>query len=182
DDVILERGSTRYFDPAAALPRKAVEWALAAALRGSHVPHFVAVHAVDGLEPGLYRWPSLDAPVRAGNLREELFAVSLQQELARDATFVAIAAADLAELDDRGYREAQFDAGLVEGRLHLAAYALGIGASGMTFLDSEIPALRGEPLASLLWTCVGVPTYRSRPGGTPGAPRATKPPVPRTAS
>ncbi len=182
DEVILARGSTRFLDAEAALPRDVAEWSLAAALRGSRVPHFVAVHAVDGLEPGLYRWPSLDAPVRAGNLREELFAVSLQQELARDASFVAIAAADLAQLDDRGYREAQLDAGLVEGRLHLAAYALGIGASGMTFLDSEIPALLGEPLASLLWTCVGVPTYRSRPGGTPGAPRATKPPAPRTAS
>jgi SagB-type dehydrogenase family enzyme len=176
DDVILARGSTRYFDPAAALPLEAVVFALAAALRGSRVPHFVAVHAVDGLEPGLYRRPSLDEPVRAGNLREELFFVALEQALARDASFVVIATADLDALDDRGYREAQLDAGLVEGRLHLAAYALGFGASGMTFLDSEMAALLGEPLAGLLWTCVGVPTYRSRPGGAPGAPRETKPP------
>jgi hypothetical protein len=28
-------------------------------------------------------------------------------------------------------------------------------------------------LAALLFTCVGVPTYKNRPGGTPGAPRAT---------
>ena len=79
-------------------------------------------------------------------------------------------AADLDALDDRGYREAQLDAGLVEGRLHLAAYALGIGASGMTFLDSEIAALLGEPLAGLLFTCVGVPTYRNKGGGRPGGP------------
>jgi hypothetical protein len=35
----------------------------------------------------------------------------------------------------------QLDAGLVEGRLHLAAYALGLGASGMTFVDSELAGL-----------------------------------------
>jgi hypothetical protein len=52
----------------------------------------------------------------------------------------------------------------------------------MTFLDSEIPALLGEPLASLLWTCVGVPTYKSRAGGAPGAPRETRRPAPRAAS
>jgi hypothetical protein len=40
----------------------------------------------------------------------------------------------------------------------------------MTFLDSEIPGLVGEPLIGLLFTCVGVPTYRTRPGGAPGEP------------
>ena len=73
-------------------------------------------------------------------------------------------------IDDRGYREAQLDAGIVEGRLHLAAYALGIGARGMTFLDSEIEPLLGEPLAALLFTCVGVPTYPGKAGGMPGSP------------
>jgi hypothetical protein len=33
-------------------------------------------------------------------------------------------AADVSAIDDRGYREAQLAAGLVEGRLHLLAYAL----------------------------------------------------------
>ena len=36
-----------------------------------------------------------------------------------------MAAVDVGRLDDRGYREAQLDAGIVEGRLHLAAYAQG---------------------------------------------------------
>jgi SagB-type dehydrogenase family enzyme len=173
DDVILLRGSTRTMDSAQSVGRDLFEWSLAASLRASRVPHFVAVHAVDGLEPGLYRWPSLDAPLQAGNLREELFHVCLDQELGRDAAFVVIAAVDLDTLDDRGYREAELDAGIVEGRLHLAAYALGIGATGMTFADTEIAGLLGEQLAALLFTCVGVPTYKNRPGGTPGAPRAT---------
>jgi hypothetical protein len=39
----------------------------------------------------------------------------------------------------------------------LLAYGLGASASGMTFIDSEVPALLGEPLDALLFTCVGVP-------------------------
>jgi hypothetical protein len=170
DDVILQRGSTRLMDPAATVSREVFDFALGAALRGTRVPHFVAVHAVAGLEPGLYRWPDLAKPVRRGILREELLRVCWDQDLGRDAAFVVIGAADIEQLDDRGYREAQLDAGLVEGRLHLAAYALGIGASGMTFLDSEIAGLLGEPLAGLLFTCVGVPTYRNKRGGRPGQP------------
>ncbi len=154
-------------------PREVFEFSLAASLRGIDVPHFVAVHGVEGVEPGLYRWPDLDRPLRRGLLREELLRVCWDQDLGRDAAFVVIAATDIDRLDDRGYREAQLAAGLVEGRLHLAAYALGIGASGMTFLDSEIAGLLGEPLAGLLFTCVGVPDLpqqgrraagRARPG------------------
>jgi len=78
-------------------------------------------------------------------------------------------------------RDAQLAAGLVEGRLHLAAYALRATASGMTFLDSEVPALLGEPddLVTLLFTCVGVGEYSSRPGGGPGAPVEVRPVVSR---
>ncbi|HEY7077064.1 MAG TPA: hypothetical protein VH418_16920 [Solirubrobacteraceae bacterium] len=172
DEVILRRISTRVLDPRAAVRRDVFEASLAAALRGSRVEHFVAVHAVDGLEPGLYRHGAL---VRRGDLRAELFALGWDQELPRDASFVVISAADLERLDDRGYREAQLDAGLVSGRLHLEAFARGLGATGMTFVDERIPAVLGEPLAGLLLTCVGAPTYRHRPGGPPGAPTRMRP-------
>jgi len=131
---------------------------------------FIAVHGVEDTAPGLYRWPDIDTPLRAGPLRDELFKVCMEQELGRDAAFVVMAVADLDRLDDHGYRDAQLGAGLVNGRLHLAAFSLGIGASGMTFYDSEIARLLGEPLAGLLFTCVGVPAYRNKQGGRPGAP------------
>ena len=108
--------------------------------------------------------------MRAGDLRAELFDFCMEQELGRDAAFVVVSAADLAPFDDRGYREAQLGAGRVEGRLHVAAYALGLGATGMTFYDSAVESLLGQPLAGLIVTCVGVPTYRNRRGGRPGAP------------
>ena len=107
-------------------------------------------------------------------MRGELYSVSMDQDLARDAAFVVIAATDVGGLDDREYREAQLGTGLVEGRLHLLAYALGASASGMTFIDSEVRALLGEPLDGLLFTCVGVPGYRSAAGGPPGAPTAIR--------
>jgi hypothetical protein len=152
------------------LPESLLRTSMGVALRGISLPHWVAVHDVEGLAPGVYRWPDLSAPARAGALRDELHRVCLGQALARDAAFVVIAAADMNGFDDRDYREAHLAAGLAEGRLHLAAYALGASASGMTFIDSEVPSLLGEPLNALLFTCVGVPQYASAAGGPPGAP------------
>ena len=73
------------------------------------------------------------------------------------------------------YRGAQLDAGPVSGRLHLAAVALGIAATGMTFVDGEIPALVGEPLAALLLTCVGVPAYKHGPAARPDSRSRSRP-------
>jgi hypothetical protein len=179
DEVIYRRGSTRLMDPTRGVPREVLDAALAVALRGIDLPHFVAVHEVDGVPPGLYGWPDLESPVRDGDLRTELRRISLGQGLAGDAAFVVISTADVASISDRRYREAQLAAGMVEGRLHLAAYALGYGASGMTFADSEIPSLLREDLAALLFTCVGVPEYVSKPGGQPGQPVRVRPVTPR---
>jgi hypothetical protein len=173
--VILARGSARRMDAQRGLPESVLHTAMSVALRGVGLPHRVVVHDVTGLAPGVYRWPDLSAPARPGALRAELHRVCLNQALARDAAFVVVAAATVSGLDDREYREAQLTAGLAEGRLHLAAYALGACASGMTFLDSAVPALLGEPLDGLLFTCVGVPAYRSAPGGPPGTPTPVRP-------
>jgi len=172
--IVLARGSQRVMDPTRGLSHDVLTTAMGVAVRGISLPHFVVVHDVEGLAPGIYRWPDLASPKAAGPMRDELFRVALDQGLARDASFVAIATADVGALDDRAYREANLGAGIVEGRLHLAAYALGGSASGMTFLDSEIPALVGEPLDGLLFTCVGVPEYASAHGGSPGRPVAVR--------
>jgi len=66
-----------------------------------------------------------------------------------------IAAIDAEHIDDRGYRAAQLEAGLIDGRFRLAATALRLAATGLTFLDSEIPTLLRERLAGLLLTGVG---------------------------
>jgi hypothetical protein len=172
--VVLARSSQRRMDRTRSLPESLLRTSMRVALRGISIPHRVVVHNVDGLPPGVYRWPHLSTPARAGAMRDELYRVCAEQDLARDAAFVVIAATDVDALEDREYREAQLAAGLVEGRLHLLAYGLGASASGMTFVDSEVPALLGEQQDALLFTCVGVPEYTPAPGGLPGAPTAIR--------
>jgi SagB-type dehydrogenase family enzyme len=180
ETVALTRSSQRRMDRTRGLPESLLRTSLTAALRGIAVPHWVVVHDVEGLAPGVYRWPELSAPARGGALRDELYRLALEQDLAGDAAFVVIGATDVGGLDDREYREAQLAAGLVEGRLHLLAYGLGASASGMTFLDAEVPDLLGEPLDTLLFTCVGVPEYAPAVGGLPGAPTAIRTVTSRT--
>jgi hypothetical protein len=180
EEVVLARGSQRRMDPRRGLPEGTLRTSLLAALRGVDLPHRFVVHDVESFSPGLYRWPDLLAPVRSGEMREELYHVCWEAGLARDAAFVVIAATDVGALDDREYREAHLAAGLVEGRLHLLAYGLGASACGMTFVDTDVPAMLDEPLDGLLFTCVGVPEYASSAGGLPGAPTAVRMMEPRS--
>ena len=73
-------------------------------------------------------------------------------------------------LGARGYRAAQLEAGIVAGRLQLAAFALGLGGTGLTFFDDPVSQFFGTGDACLLVSSIGVPAYRSKPGGRPGAP------------
>lgn len=170
ENVIAARGSQRRMDSNRGLPQDLLRTCMSVALRGISLPHWIVVHDVGGLAAGVYRWPRLEAPVRQGALRQELHRVCVGQSLARDAAFVTIAATDVSRLSDQGYRDAHLAAGMAEGRLHMAAYALAASASGMTFIDSDVPSLLGEPLDALLFTCIGVPKYTSTPAGPPGAP------------
>jgi hypothetical protein len=72
---------------------------------------------------------------------------------------------------DRAYRRAQLTAGPAEGRMHLAAYALGASATGMTFLDSEIPALiPADGPDALIFICVASRRTPRRPQAAPASP------------
>jgi hypothetical protein len=57
----------------------------------------------------------------------------------------------------------------VEGRLRLAAYTPRIGPQARRS-DSESSSLLANPVATLLFTCVGVPTYPTKAGVCPGEP------------
>jgi nitroreductase len=39
---------------------------------------------------------------------------------------------------NRGYRAAQLEAAILAGRMYLAAYAQGFGATGLTFFDDDV--------------------------------------------
>jgi SagB-type dehydrogenase family enzyme len=183
ETVILRRGSTRLMREAQ-LPRHLLDWPMAIATRpiaadfiscNSLLQHVVAVHAVEDLTPGFYRW-------RAGTLTPILTAdedtirrrsrILCGQHLGGDSGYTVFHCADLARLLEeahaRCYRAVQLEAGIVARRLGLAAFTLGAGATELTFWDDEIAAFL--ELDCILVTSVGVPAYRSKMGGRPGKP------------
>ena len=80
--------------------------------------------------------------MRPGSFRREAGYLGLGQELPADASvniyFLSNLEPILARLGNRGYRVAQLDAAIRGGKCYLAAYALGLGATGLTFFDDEV--------------------------------------------
>jgi SagB-type dehydrogenase family enzyme len=148
DDTIQRRGSTRRFSPAPLSPLElgAALWASARPIAWD-APHglverFVVVNAVRGVTSGAYRYapaPHALELLRAGDFRRESAYLCLEQPLGGEAAAVIYFLAPLDALvqafGDRGYRLANLEAGLAGGRAYLAAYALGFGASGLTYYD-----------------------------------------------
>jgi nitroreductase len=110
-------------------------------------PYLIAC-AVDGLPSGTYRHhlepPALE-PLRQGEARQTAAYLALGQGLAGQAAVNVYFLADLEpildRLGNRGYRAATLDAAISAGRMYLAAYALGLGATGLTFFDEEVVRL-----------------------------------------
>lgn len=106
---------------------------------------YLIVHAVTDVPAGAYVLHGRDQRLellRAGQFRHEAGMLALGQELAADASVDVFLLCDLRQvlelLGNRGYRAAQLEAGLLGGRMYLAAYAQGLGASGLTFFDDEV--------------------------------------------
>jgi SagB-type dehydrogenase family enzyme len=150
--VITRRGSTRRFprEPIA-LPCLATILGVAGAGFATDCPMtpepYLIVHAVDGLDPGTYvldgARPAL-VPLRSGRFRGEAGWLGLGQDLPADAAVNVYWLVDLhavlAHQGARGYRTAQLAAAIAGGRTYLAAYALGLGATGLTFFDDDVTA------------------------------------------
>ena len=106
---------------------------------------YVIVHAVEGLAPGAYvlrRDPFELELLKEGHFREHAGYLGLEQDLPADASAVVFFLTDLEAILDalggRGYRAVQLEAGILGGRLYLAAYAQRLGASGLTFYDDDV--------------------------------------------
>jgi len=106
---------------------------------------YLIVHAVEGLSPGAYVFHrnrgSLEC-LKQGDFRAEAGYLGLQQELPADAAVDIFFLADLRPIlqrfGNRGYRAAQLEAGILGGKLYLAAYAQRLGATGLTFFDDDV--------------------------------------------
>jgi len=152
-ETIMARGSTREFS-GEAISADHLSTALWHATRGrpADVPTrmvdlYLSVHAVEGVTPGAYVYhPDVHALelIKPGDFRRESAFLCLDQPLggmsATTVFFLANLAALLDTYGNRGYRVANLEAGLIGGRLYLAAYAQRFGASGLTFYDRDVVA------------------------------------------
>jgi SagB-type dehydrogenase family enzyme len=133
---------------------------------------YLSVHAVDGLTPGLYvyhRKMSALELLQPGDFRGQAAHLCLGQDLGGDASvtifFLADLNAILGRYGNRGYRLVQMEAGITGGNLYLGAYALGRGASGLTFFDDEVVhtfSSHSDGMEAIFVVALGVPA----PSGT----------------
>ncbi len=133
---------------------------------------YLIINSVQGLEAGSYVYhPGLKAleQLKTGDFRQEAGYLGLQQELPADASvnlyFVTNLAAVLERYGNRGYRMAQTEAAIRAGKTYLAAYALRLGASGLTFFDDDVinffaPHAAGKSVMFLI--ALGRPRPRRR--------------------
>ena len=181
--VILKRGSTRKF-----AHRQISFENLSTILEFSstHIPldflsddqslidfYFIA-NDVGGLAPGSYFYNPTTSSVEQLKLvksRSMSGYLSLGQPLFSDASVVFFLMTRLnhvlQSLGNRGYRAAQFEAGVRAGKIYLTAYAIGLGASGSTFFDDAVTEFfspHARDKSCMITVGVGVPAYKTRPG------------------
>jgi SagB-type dehydrogenase family enzyme len=156
EQVILRRGSTRTFDRTASITLAQLSTILDSATRGLPADFFespgeqlndlyLVVHSVPGLEPGAYffqREQNTLELLKEGQFRAEAYHLGLEQELPADACvdifFLVNLQSLLERYGNRGYRAVQLEAGIIGGRMYLAAYAQSLGATGLTFFDDDV--------------------------------------------
>jgi SagB-type dehydrogenase family enzyme len=154
EDVIQRRGSTRQFSRESISFRQ-LSTMLDQATRGvptDFLPEeaalndlYLIVHAVDDLSPGAYifhRNSRCLELLKEGDFRRQAGYLGLGQEIPADCSVDVFFLTDLnralERCGNRGYRAAQLEASIMGGKLYLAAYASGLGASGLTFFDDDV--------------------------------------------
>jgi SagB-type dehydrogenase family enzyme len=180
ENVIRRRGSARSFDRKP-IPRAALTTILDRATRGvpsDYAPlgsrlaePYLIANRVEGLESGAYRFDGdLNVPA-TGDFAEQAAYLCLEQRLGHDAAATHFLMADLEKVlgrfGDRGYRVAQLEAGVLAGRMYLAAEAHRLGATGLTFYDDDVTRFftaEGEaPRSCMLVLALGPATRRLLP-------------------
>jgi SagB-type dehydrogenase family enzyme len=184
ETVIRRRGSTRRF-AGTALSFGELSTALYWATRGLDSDYggarqallnqlYLIVNSVEGLASGTYALGgdggSLEELGR-GDFRRQAAHLALGQDLGGDAAACVYVMCDLEEVmarfGSRGYRAAGLEGGILGGKLYLAAYAQGFGATGLTFYDDEVTRFFSPHAArkSVMFLCaLGRPARASRRG------------------
>jgi SagB-type dehydrogenase family enzyme len=171
-ETILTRGSTRVF------AREGIGAEELATIMGASSRHpradfprltdtYLIVNAVAEMEPGAYCYHRASGAfelIKAGDFRAEAGYLCLEQPLGMDCSALIVYMADLeralAALGNRGYRDVHLEAGILGGRAYLASYALGRGATGLTFCDDDTAKFFAPHAAGkspILMVAIGVP-------------------------
>ena len=155
ESVILRRGSTRQF-ARVPLAMEQLSTMLDRATRGIRADFltpfgsslndiYLIVNDVDGIKPGSYVYHPNENGLellKQGDFRGVAAHLGLDQPLPGDASVSVFFLADLGPIlerfGNRGYRAVQLEAGILGGKLYLAAYAQRLGATGLTFYDDEV--------------------------------------------
>ena len=179
--TIIQRGSTRRFSREP-IPFGYLSTILQASTNGipadflnpsdTLLETYLIVNAVEGLQLGTYYYDrekhSLEL-LKSGDFREKAGHLCLEQDLGADGSVAVFLMSNLNLIleayGNRGYRAAQLEAGIVAGKMYLCAYALEMGASGITFYDDLVtdffsPDARGK--STMLSVILGIPAYGKR--------------------
>ena len=151
--------------------------------RSSLIEIYFIANGVDGLTPGAYFYngdisaatkpptSSIQKIRGIASSRNISGYLCLGQSLFSDASVVFFLMTDLQSvlrsLGNRGYRASQFEAGIIAGKIYLAAYALGLGASGSTFFDDAVTEFfspHASNRSTMIAVGVGIPAYKANPG------------------
>lgn len=155
EDVVQRRASTRRFAPKpmpladlSAIIERATQGLQTDFLANDGTPLndiYAIVNRVEGLPPGAYYYRREDRALellKPGDFSKRAAYLTLDQDLGGDASVTFFFMADLKTIletyGNRGYRAAQMEAGVVGGKMYLAAYALKRGATGLTFYDDDV--------------------------------------------
>lgn len=183
-EVILRRGSSRKFS------RTPISYSVLSTIlhsstmgipmdifkeNGYSLIHiYLIANDINGLAPGAYFFnresDSLEQLKR--NVSRNISGyLCLGQSLFSDASAVLFLMTDLQSvlksLSNRGYRASQFEAGVIAGKIYLAAYAKQIGASGSTFFDDAVTEFfspHANNKSTMIVVGIGVPAYKANPG------------------
>ena len=155
ENTIIKRGSTRKFSRES-ISFEQLSNILHYSTRGvstdylekfgdSIIELYVIVNSVDGLKSGSYHYDQNQnclELIRDGDFRTEAMHLGLNQALPLDGSACIFYMVDLEKvmntLGNRGYRAAQMEASIIGGRVYLAAYSQGLGATGLTFYDDDV--------------------------------------------
>jgi SagB-type dehydrogenase family enzyme len=189
-ETILWRGSSRRF-ARTDISFSALKTILYCSTRGvpidifregnSLIDIYFIANGVDGLTPGAYFYNRNTSATNPGTSIEKIREIAssrnisgylcLGQSLFGDASVVFFLMTDLQSvlrsLGNRGYRASQFEAGIIAGKIYLAAYALVIGASGSTFFDDAVREFfspHASNKSTMIAVGVGIPAYKANPG------------------